>query len=61
MIEQCCGTTCDKHLMQSQLKVLGAEEFVAQLERELTEDCSTEAIAKILVRYKLATVGLQHV
>ena len=58
MIEQCCGTTCDKHRLESQLKAAGATEFVAYMERHLTEDCSTEAVAKILAHYKMTIVGI---
>lgn len=58
--EACCGTTCNKLRMEQEFKFKGAQEFVAYLERNLTEDCSTEAIAKLLVHYKMTTVGLEH-
>ena len=50
-METCCGTTCDKGLLEKQLKTKGAAEFVLYLEQHITEDCSTEAIAVLLNSY----------
>lgn len=58
MSEVCCGTTCNKHKMEQRLKCQGAEEFVAYLERHITEDCSKAAIAKLLAQYKMTVQGL---
>lgn len=58
MIEQCCGTTCNKAEMEGRLKAEGATEFVAYLERHITEDCSAEAVLRLLVHYKMTVVGL---
>ena len=51
MVNHCCGTTCDKQAMEKELKIQGAVEFVAYLEQNVTEDCSTAAIAKLLDGY----------
>jgi hypothetical protein len=44
--------------MIAKFKAEGAEEFVAYLERNIKEDMSTEAIAKLLKHYKMTVVGL---
>ena len=50
--QQCCGTTCDKELLEKQFKIKGATEFLAFLEEQVTEDMSTTALAALLVCYK---------
>ena len=62
-METCCGTTCDKALLELQLKYQGAEEFAAYLEEHIKEDCSPEAMAWLLKGYvdKLVEEGLVDV
>ncbi len=47
-MEVCCGTTCDRALLEKQLKVQGAIEFLAFLEENITEDCSEEALQELM-------------
>jgi len=51
MTEVCCGTTCDKEQLEAEFRAAGATEFVAYLEDNVTEDCSTVAIAALLASY----------
>jgi len=46
--QQCCGTTCDRALLEKQLKIVGAIEFLAFLEENITEDCSEEALQELM-------------
>lgn len=50
-METCCGTTCDKLLLEKQLKQIGAAEFVEFLEEHIKEDCSAAAILQLLSEY----------
>lgn len=50
--EVCCGTTCDKVVMERQHKLEGAGEFLAYLEDNLTEDCSSGAMLALLLEYE---------
>lgn len=50
-MEQCCGTTCNKAVLEKELKVEGAVEFVAYLECNIAEGCSTAAIQELLSCY----------
>lgn len=59
-MEVCCGTTCDKSLLYAELNVEGAKEFVKYLEAHVTEDCSTEAIDKLLSAYAITKLGVEH-
>ena len=59
-MEICCGAACDRELMQAELKVEGAKEFVAYLETNLTEDVSTAVIEQMLFEYKVSKLGLDH-
>ena len=47
-MEVCCGTTCDKELLEKQLKIVGAVGFLEFLEENITEDCSEEALKELL-------------
>lgn len=58
-MEQCCGTTCDRSLLEAEFKVAGAQEFVNLLEGNIKEDCSTSAISSLLARYRTAKLGLR--
>jgi len=46
--QQCCGTTCDKALLEKQLKIVGAVSFLEYLEYNITEDCSEDALKELL-------------
>ena len=50
-MEQCCGTTCDKELLEKQFKVLGVSEFLEFLEEVITEDVSAEAMQQYFRDY----------
>lgn len=50
----CCGVGCDKQQHERELKLEGAIEFVAFMEEHLTEDCSPEAIAVLLLDYTMS-------
>ena len=50
-IEMCCGTTADRKLMELELKLEGAIEFLDFIEGNVTEDMSAEALMLLLVRY----------
>lgn len=59
-MEICCGAACDRELMQAELRVQGATEFVAYLETNIKEDVSTAVIEQMLFEYKVSKLGLHY-
>lgn len=59
-MEICCGAACDRQLMQAELKVVGATEFLAYLNANVIEDMSEVALEQMLFEYKVSKLGLHY-
>ncbi len=49
--EMCCGNTCNKRVVEVELKVAGALGFIEWIQANATEDMSDDALKRYLLSY----------
>jgi hypothetical protein len=58
--EVCCGTTCDKHKMEVEQKLLGVAEFIRMYKHAVVlSDAQKHCIDTIASEYKMVLIPLE--